>query len=256
MANEFGVEVSDYVPVFKSLGLEILSSDGTPTASGPKTGALCVDTTNGALFINTGTVSSATWDNVAAIAASEITLAEGNQLVGNGSGVGTAIDASAGGNILVGNDTTMVVLDLSTDTQIAVGNGTTITSVALSGDATMANTGAVTVASSAAGFSVGTTFTTGSTTTSSGGGAVAITGMIHEITTTGTGDALTLADGAEGQHLNVVYVAEGAGGDTAVLTPTNLGCGTTLTFNAVGDSAMLLFTAGAWQCMGGTAVAA
>jgi len=167
-------------------------------------------------------------------------------------------DTLAEGSIYIGDSgNTSSELDASTDTQILVGNGTTMTSVAVSGDATLANTGALTVSASTAGFSVGTTFTTGSTTTSSGAGAVAITGMIHEVTTTGTGDALTLADGAEGQHLNVVYVAEGAGGDTAVLTPTNLaGANTTVTFTDLGDSAHLLFTAGAWYFLGGEAAVA
>ena len=89
------------------------------------------------------------------------------------------------------------------------------------------------------------------TTTTSGAGAVAVTGSIHEITTTGTGDALTLADGTEGQTLRVVYVAEGAGADTAVLTPTNLaGTPTTITFNAIGDAVTLLFTASTWFVVG------
>ena len=87
------------------------------------------------------------------------------------------------------------------------------------------------------------------TTSLSGAGAVAITGRIHEITTTGT-DALTLADGTEGQRLSVVMVADGGDG---TLTPTNLAGGTTITFAAVGDTAELLFTNGAWYMMGGSA---
>lgn len=127
----------------------------------------------------------------------------------------------------------------------------------MSGDATIAANGALTVTKSTGAFAVGTTFGTGSTTTSAGAGAVAITGAIHEVTTTGTGDALTLVDGAEGQHLFVVYVAEGAGGDTAVLTPTSLaGAATTVTFNHIGDAAHLLFTAGTWFFLGGGAVVA
>jgi len=145
-----------------------------------------------------------------------------------------------------------------TDGQVLVGNGSNIAAgVAMSGDASIVNSGAITVSGSTAGFSVGTTLTTGSTTTTSGAGAVAITGMIHEVTTSGIGDALTLADGAEGQHLNVVYVAEGGGTDTAICTPTNLaGASTTITFNDLGDTAALLFTAGAWYVMGGSAVVA
>ena len=84
------------------------------------------------------------------------------------------------------------------------------------------------------------------TTTSTGAGAVGITGSIHEITTTGTGDALTLANGAEGQRLSIIYVAEGAGTDTAVLTPTTFGSGSTITFSVVGQSAHLIFTNGKW----------
>ena len=102
------------------------------------------------------------------------------------------------------------------------------------------------------------TLVTSGTTSTSGAGAVAITGTIHEVTTTGTGDALTLADGAEGQRLAVVYIAEGAGGDTAVITPTNFGGGSTITLNAVGDTVDLIFTNGNWYelGLGGTAAVA
>lgn len=102
----------------------------------------------------------------------------------------------------------------------------------------------------------GTHIATGITSTS-GAGAVAITGRVHEITTTGTGDALTLADGTAGQQLTVIYVAEGAGSDTAVLTPTTFAGGTTITFNALGDSADLTFSStGGWYMHGGTAAVA
>lgn len=88
------------------------------------------------------------------------------------------------------------------------------------------------------------------TTTSTGAGAVGVTGSIHEITTTGTGDALTLANGTEGQRLTIVYAAEGAGTDTAVLTPTTFGSGTTITFSVIGQSARLIFTNGKWYADG------
>lgn len=94
-------------------------------------------------------------------------------------------------------------------------------------------------------------------TATSGAGAVALTGGIHEVTTTGTGDALTLANGTAGQKLTVLYVAEGAGGDTAICTPTTLAGGTTITFNALGDAADLTYSAtGGWYMSGGTAVVA
>jgi hypothetical protein len=64
------------------------------------------------------------------------------------------------------------------------------------------------------------------------------------------GDALTLADGAQGQLKTIIYVAEAAGGDTGVLTPTNLGSATTITFNAVGDSVTLQFAGTDWWVVG------
>ena len=80
----------------------------------------------------------------------------------------------------------------------------------------------------------------------SGPGAINITQPVTAFTSTGTGDALTLADGVAGQLKTIVYVAEAAGGDTGVLTPTNLGAGTTITFNAVGDACVLQFIGTEW----------
>jgi hypothetical protein len=80
----------------------------------------------------------------------------------------------------------------------------------------------------------------------SGPGAVNITTLTTAFTSTGAGNALTLADGTAGQLKMIVYVAEAAGGDTGVLTPTNLGAYTTITFNAVGDSCLLQFIGADW----------
>lgn len=86
--------------------------------------------------------------------------------------------------------------------------------------------------------------------TLSGPGAVNITALTTAFTSTGAGDALTLADGVAGQLKTIVYVAEAAGGDTGVLTPTNLGSATTITFNAVGDSVTLQFIGADWWVIG------
>jgi hypothetical protein len=80
----------------------------------------------------------------------------------------------------------------------------------------------------------------------SGPGAVNVTQPVTKFTSTAAGNALTLADGVEGQLKTIVYVAEAAGGDTGVLTPTNLGAGTTITFNAVGDACVLQFLGSDW----------
>ncbi len=85
-----------------------------------------------------------------------------------------------------------------------------------------------------------------------GPGAVDITSAVTHIVTTGA-DALTLVDGADGQRKFIVMKTDGGAG---TLTPTNLGNGTTITFDDVGDSASLLFTNAAWHFMGGTATLA
>jgi hypothetical protein len=84
----------------------------------------------------------------------------------------------------------------------------------------------------------------------SGPGAVNITTLTTAFTSTATGNALTLADGVAGQIKTIVYVAEAAGGDTGVLTPTNLGSATTITFNAIGDSVTLQFIGADWWVIG------
>jgi hypothetical protein len=86
----------------------------------------------------------------------------------------------------------------------------------------------------------------GSVQALSGPGAVNVTTLTTAFTSTGTGDALTLADGVAGQLKAIVYVAEAAGADTGVLTPTNFGNGTTITFSAVGESVLLQFLGTDW----------
>jgi hypothetical protein len=104
-------------------------------------------------------------------------------------------------------------------------------------------TGALAVANGGTGAS-------GTVQSLSGAGAVNITSLATAFTSTATGNALTLADGAQGQLKTIIYVAEAAGGDTGVLTPTNLGSGTTITFNAVGDSVTLQFAGTDWWVVG------
>lgn len=80
----------------------------------------------------------------------------------------------------------------------------------------------------------------------SGAGALNLTTNVTTYSSTGTGDALTLADGVLGQLKKIVYVAQTAGADTGILTPTNFGNGTTITLNAVGDACTLQFLGTEW----------
>ena len=86
----------------------------------------------------------------------------------------------------------------------------------------------------------------GTVTTRSGAGAVPITASTVRLTTTGA-DALTLANGTNGQILSIVMVADGGDG---TLTPTTKTGYTTITFNDVGDTVTLqYFTTLGWMLL-------
>jgi len=84
----------------------------------------------------------------------------------------------------------------------------------------------------------------------SGPGAVNVTELTTAFTSTGTGDALTLADGTVGQIKTIVYVAEAAGADTGVLTPTTPLGYSTITFTNIGDSVTLQYFTQGWAVIG------
>lgn len=80
--------------------------------------------------------------------------------------------------------------------------------------------------------------------TLSGAGAVSLTSTVTRLTTTGSAQALTLANGTQGQIKRIVHVVDGG---SAVLTPTTKTGFTTITFTAVGESATLqYFTTVGW----------
>ena len=89
-----------------------------------------------------------------------------------------------------------------------------------------------------------------STQTLSGAGAVDIVNIATAFTSTATGNALTLANGANGQIKTVVYVAEAAALDTGILTPTTRVGHSNITFNAVGDSVTLQYFTQGWAVIG------
>ena len=84
----------------------------------------------------------------------------------------------------------------------------------------------------------------GTVGTRSGAGAVPITSGTVRLTTTGA-DALTLANGANGQLLTIVMVADGGDG---TLTPTTKTGFSTITVTAVGNAVTLqYFTTLGWM---------
>lgn len=80
----------------------------------------------------------------------------------------------------------------------------------------------------------------------SGAGAVNITTGATAFTSTGAAQALTLADGTNGQIKTIVHVSDGGSG---VLTPTTKSGYTTITFTNIGDSVTLQFFTGAGWCI-------
>ena len=77
----------------------------------------------------------------------------------------------------------------------------------------------------------------------SGAGAVDITNALTQLTTTGSAQALTLANGTAGEIKVIVHVVDGG---SAVLTPTTKIGFSTITFTGVGESATLVYTAAGW----------
>ena len=72
----------------------------------------------------------------------------------------------------------------------------------------------------------------------SGAGAVDLTNLITELTTTGA-NALTLADGSTSGQIKIINMIVDGGDGT--LTPATFANGTTITFDAVGESATLVW---------------
>lgn len=84
--------------------------------------------------------------------------------------------------------------------------------------------------------------------TRSGAGAVSVTTGTTAVTSTGVGDALTLANGVAGQIKTIVHDVDGG---TAVLTPTTKTGFSTVTFTNAGDTVTLqYFTTRGWMVIG------
>lgn len=116
---------------------------------------------------------------------------------------------------------------IQTDKATVLGSTLSVT-----GAATFASTLGVTGAVTATGGLVG------GTQALSGAGAVNLTTLVTKVTSTGA-NALTLANGTDGQVKIIVMVAYG--GD-ATLTPTTKTGFSTITFNTAGDGVVLVYT--------------
>jgi hypothetical protein len=108
----------------------------------------------------------------------------------------------------------------------------------------------VATATSLATTSLATSTFAGAVQSLSGAGAVDVVTFSTGFTSTATGNALTLANGAVGQIKTVAYVAEAAGADTGILTPTSRVGYSTITFTSVGDCVTLQYFTQGWAVIG------
>lgn len=87
--------------------------------------------------------------------------------------------------------------------------------------------------------------------TIAGGGtttALSLLKSLHSIDSDGGGDIFTLADGTIGQIMTITGLSATG---TSTITPTHLSGGTSVTFNAAGDSVVLQFVDTSWYIIGG-----
>ncbi len=246
---------------------QILVGDGTDLLSVAITGDITL-AASGLTAIASGVIVNADVNASAAIDFSKLaTLTSGNILVGSAGNVATSVAMS--GNVTISNTgvTTIgsISLEVATVTNIAsteilIGTGAgTAAFAALSGDATMTSGGVVTVTGATGAFQAGGAITNAGATlvvpffssaapqALSGPGAANTTTYQTRYTSTGTGDVVTLAVATRIGHMKkVTYVAENAGGDTAVVTPAAATGFTTATLNAIGDYVVMMWDGAGW----------
>jgi hypothetical protein len=110
-------------------------------------------------------------------------------------------------------------------------------------DAVQASTFTGAVVGNVTGNLTGLALQGGSATAIAASGAIPITTLYSCLDSSGGALAMTLADGAVGQ-MKVIKCK--TAGNNAVVTPANLRDGTTLTFDAANEVALLVFDGAEW----------
>ena len=243
-------------------------------------GGITKKLTNALLFTNT----SLTTPNVGTPSAGTLTNCTGLPIIAGTTGTlsvargGTGVTSSTGtGSVVLSSTPTLStpVLGVATATSInkvaftSPATGATLTiadgkTLTANHSLTLAGTDSTTMTFPSTSASIARpdaaqTFTGNQTITGaiignvqslSGAGAVDVTSFSTAFTSTTTGNALTLANGTVGQIKTIAYVAEAAGADTGVLTPTTRVGYSTITFTNVGDSVTLQYFTQGWAVIG------
>jgi len=90
----------------------------------------------------------------------------------------------------------------------------------------------------------------GTVQTLTSAGAISIATLVTKITSPSGAGTLTIADGVDGQIKVIVMVSNA--GSHALTISSNIGH-SSIVFNSAGDTANLIFLAGNWYFLGGTA---
>lgn len=183
--------------------------------------------TNPVFNVDSSTASAATGITVKGAAAGNGVAVT---VISSGTDENLKIDAKGAGTVTI-NGTATGAVTITPDTTVS-GTLTSTGAFTASGAATVGTTLGVTGATTLGAALKSTTATL------TGAGAVGLTTLVTKIVTTGA-NALTLADGTDGQIKILVMTTDGGDG---TLTPTTKTGYSTIVFNDAGDGCVLVFT--------------